>query len=51
MKNILSISVIIISIATFVLFVKPIYTETNALESKKTEFKQVLDNSKKLQTL
>jgi len=51
MKNILSISVIIISIATFVLFVKPIYTETKALESKKTEFKQVLDNSKKLQTL
>ncbi len=51
MKNIISIIVIIISLAAFVLVVKPQYTEIKDIEKKGQELEQVLVNAKKLQSL
>lgn len=51
MKNILSILVIIISIATFVLVVQPQYSEIRAMQAQETELEDVLDNARKLQSL
>jgi len=51
MKNIISIIIIIISLATFVLVVKPQYTEIKDLEVKKEELGEVLKNAKKLQSI
>ena len=49
MKSIISIIVIIISITTFVLIVKPQYNEIKTLQVKETELKGVLDNARRLQ--
>ena len=51
MKNIISIIVIIISIATFVFIVKPGYMEIKDIESKSNNLEEVLANAKKLQSL
>lgn len=51
MKNIISIIVIIISLAAFVFIVKPQYTEIKDIEKKGQELEQVLVNAKKLQSL
>ena len=51
MKNIISIIVIVVSLASFVLIVKPEYTKVKELESKSEELKHVLNNARKLQTL
>jgi len=51
MKNIFSIVVIIISVATFVLVVQPQYNEIKEMQSKETELEDVLDNARRLQSL
>ena len=51
MKNIISIIVIIISIASFALIVKPGYAEIKDIESKSNEYKEVLANAKKLTSI
>ena len=51
MKNIFSIIVIIISITTFILFVRPQYTEIKELEAQSSQLDGVLDNARKLQRL
>lgn len=51
MKNIISIIVIVISLASFVLIVKPEYTKIRELEAKGQELEQVLVNAKKLQSI
>ncbi|MFT7328337.1 MAG: Tfp pilus assembly protein PilO [Crocinitomicaceae bacterium] len=51
MKNIFSIFIIIISIATFVLVVQPQYTEIKEMQKKETDLEDVLDNARKLQSL
>lgn len=51
MKNIFSIVVIIVSIATFVLIVQPQYNEIQEMQKKETELEDVLDNARKLQGL
>ena len=51
MKNIFSIIVIIISIATFVLIVQPQYNEIKDMQVQETELEDVLDNARKLQSL
>lgn len=51
MKNIISIIVIILSLASFILVVKPQYTEIQALQEKGKELEGVLVNARKLQEL
>ena len=51
MKNIFSIVVTIISIATFVLIVQPQYNEIKSMQGQETELEDVLDNARKLQSL
>lgn len=51
MKNIISIIIIIISIATFVLVVQPQYTEIQEMRKTETELERVLDNARRLQSL
>jgi len=51
MKNIISIVVTLISIATFVLVVQPQYNEIKSMQSQETELEDVLDNARKLQSL
>jgi Tfp pilus assembly protein PilO len=51
MKNIISIIVIVVSIASFVLVVKPQYTKVKEYEAKSEELNQVLDNARKLQLI
>lgn len=51
MKNIFSIIVIIISLATFVLFVRPQYSDIKEMEQQSSELDGVLDNARKLQRL
>lgn len=51
MKNIISIIVIIISIATFVLVVQPQYNEIKSMQTKEGELEKVLLNARKLQSL
>lgn len=51
MKNIFSIIVILISLASFVFVVKPQYEQIKELEKKDTELEQVLVNARKLQSL
>lgn len=51
MKNIFSVIVIVISIATFVLFVRPQYAEVKKMEIQSSELDGVLDNARKLQRL
>lgn len=51
MKNIISIIVIAVSLAAFVLVVKPQYAEVKKLEVKSKELDQVLVNARKLQSL
>ena len=51
MKNIISIIVIIISIATFVLVVQPQYNEIKTMQAKEGELENVLVNARRLQSL
>jgi len=51
MKNIISIIVIIISIATFVLVVEPQYGEIREMQQTENELERVLDNARRLQSL
>jgi len=51
MKNIISIIVSIISIATFVLVVQPQYNEVKQMQVQETELEDVLDNARRLQSL
>lgn len=51
MKNIISIIVTIVSIATFVLIVQPQYNEIKEMQIQETELENVLDNARKLQSL
>lgn len=51
MKNIISIIVIIISIATFVLVVQPQYNEIKTMQAKEGELEDVLGNARTLQSL
>ncbi len=51
MKNIISIIVIVISLVSFVLIVKPQYTKIKEYEAKSEELNQVLDNARRLQFL
>lgn len=51
MKNIISIIVTIISIATFVLVVQPQYNEIKSMQIQETELEDVLDNARRLQSL
>lgn len=51
MKNIISIIVIIISIATFVLVVQPQYIEIQEMRKTEVELERVLDNARRLQSL
>jgi Tfp pilus assembly protein PilO len=51
MKNIISIIVIGISIATIVLVVQPQYTEIQEMQRTETELERVLNNARRLQSL
>lgn len=51
MKNIISIIVIVVSIATFVLVVQPQYAEIQEMQKTETELERVLDNARRLQSL
>lgn len=51
MKNIIAIIVIIASLASFILLVKPQYTQIKQLDAKSSELEQVLVNARKLQSL
>ncbi|MFT6361289.1 MAG: Tfp pilus assembly protein PilO [Candidatus Paceibacteria bacterium] len=51
MKNIFSLIVTIISIATFVLVVQPQYNEIKVMQAQETELEDVLDNARKLQSV
>ncbi len=51
MRNIIAIIVIIASLASFVLVVKPQYTYIKELEKKDNELERVLVNARKLQSL
>lgn len=51
MKNIISIIVIAISIATFVFVVKPQYDQIKEMQTTETQLERVLDNARRLQSL
>ena len=51
MKNIISIIVIIISIASFVFVVKPSFAEVKNIEAKSHDYEEVLLNAKKLTSI
>jgi Tfp pilus assembly protein PilO len=51
MKNIISIIVIIISVATFIFVVEPQYNEIREMQKTETELERVLDNARRLQSL
>ncbi len=51
MKNIISIIVILISLASFIFFVKPEFTQVKALEAKSKEYEEILKNARKLRKI
>jgi Tfp pilus assembly protein PilO len=51
MKNIISIIVIVVSIASFIFFVKPEYAKVKEIEIKNVELREVNENAKKLRAL